>query len=307
MKIRYKIILIVFTLLIVNMITWFFYGDQKICQEQYEKILKYTPYLIEHWWDDIYVLIENSSMNGKVALPEYGLYHPIIIYDLDSVRNSQNNHLLIIDNIFYNPFYNKVNTGYWWLGTDAVSDYKATYIWCFFDWICINSDIDIKNHINKILYKTPIIFGNTPNNIETKFGKPNKRIKKTIYDKEIELLVYDGLQIEGWTNLSGFYHDESILFQITKISVTNSGLTRDLPFQIGGNISKAIEFLEDKFIVSKNDSILIFEKPRDDFDGYENHKFIIRFKDGVIKEFEWIYGEPYNLSEDLENKEISNN
>lgn len=297
MKTWYKIILIVFTFLIVNTITWFLYGEQKIYQEQYEKILKYTPYLTEHWWDDIYVLIEDSSINNKVSLPDYGLYHPLIIFDLDSIRESQNNHLLIIQNIFYNPFYNKVNTGYWWLGTDAVSNYKATYIWCFFDWVCIQSDKDIKNHLNKILYKTPVIFGNTPKNIEAKFGKPNKSIHKTIDDKDIKLLTYNGLQVEGWTNLSRFYHDESTLFQITKISVTNSEFTKDLPFQIGGNISKAIEFLEDKFITSKNDSILVFEKQRDDFGGYEKHKFIIRFKNVVIKEFEWIYGEPYNLAE----------
>jgi hypothetical protein len=297
MKNWYKIVLIILFLLMSNTITWFLFGEQKIYQEQYEKILKYTPYLTEQWWNDIYVLIEDSSISNKISLPDYGRYHPLIISDLDSFHLSDNNHLLIIQNVFYNPFFNKVNVGYWWLGTDAVSDYYETYIWIFFDWLCIHSDKNIKNRLNEILYKTPIIFGNSLGSIEARFGNPIDSINKIINDKEIKLLIYDGLQVEGWNNMSDFYHDESSLFQLTKISVTDSEFTKDLPFQIGENINKATEFLGSKFLTSKNDSTLVFEKKRDDFNGYENHKFIIKFNNEIIEEFEWIYGEPYNLEE----------
>ena len=232
----------------------------------------------------------------EMYLPDYYQYHPIIVnkYDgLDSIR--YNTHLLVIQNESYNPLYDKVNSGYWWLGTDAVSNFEETYLWCFIDWIKIKSDKNINNHFNEILYKTSVIFGNNPENVQNKFGKADSIIKKQIYDKEFVLLHYNGLQVEGFNNLSDFYHDESFLYKLYKIIVTKPKYGENLPFNIGDNINKAKNYIHSRYLKSENDSTIVFEKQRDDFGGYENHKFIIKFKDNIIKEFEWQYGTQYNL------------
>lgn len=259
---------------------------------QYDKMLQYTPYLTEHRWNNIYVYVGNTSNNELKQLPNYYGYNSKVISGnkgLNSVMKKQNNHLIVIYDDLNNPFYNNVSAGYWWLGTDNESEYKSVCIWAFTNWVTIKSNKNINNHLNKLLYKTPILFGNTLKSVKEKLGEPDTLLKQIKYSKEYWRLKYNGLQIEGYNNLSDFYHDKSQLEKITKIILTSPKFTNDLPFNVGENIVKVKNYLSDKFIVSQNDSEIVYEKQREDFLNYIKNKFKVTFKNGEIEKMEWMY------------------
>ncbi len=287
-------VIIIILVLSVNTLTWYFSGKNKIYQLQFEKIVEYTPYLTEHWGKNIYVFLEGTPGNKEIHLDDYSQYHPIIIfgnYIPDSVRKSANNHLLVIKDAFNNPFYNDVKSSYFWTVRSGTSSFHTVYIWFFTHWLIFNTDRDIKNHLNEILYKPAVILGNNLWNIEEKFGRPVVWSKRNINGFFTWHMEYDGLIIEGYDYFLRYSGGYIELSKIGKIIVTNPKYTTSLPFNIGDNVSKAEKYISNRFILTRSDTEIVYAKTRDDFKSYELHRLSIRFKGDKIQEIGWKYGD----------------